>query len=1063
MLRKSDVIGITLRKPPVAGRIGAGIVLFLLLGTSVASAQLPTGAISGRVLDGSGAVIPGTTLTMTSRETARVQTTQTAADGYYKIILPVGGYDVRVEAVSFRPEVRQNLQLEVGQEAVLNFTLAVGSVQETVTVLAEAPLVETSSGSLGGIVNEQRISDLPLNGRNFNDLVLLQPGISVLKISGTGNLKVGLLYSSNGAPIRSNFQVLDGANLATFRGASGPSPSGSMLGVEGIREFRVITNSFPAEYGMTMGSQMAAVSKSGTNQFHGSVFEFLRNSAFDARNFFDRKLHKNDPRLPAFRRNNFGASFGGPIRRDKLFFFATYEGIRESLGITQVLATATTQARQDGFLVPRVAETVKPYLNLLPLPTEPLPTDPRGVSGVGRFTYVYKQPTQEDFGQGRGDYNISERDSAFVRYTVSEATRIEPLTFPGFIAGRNGPGRYVTVAENHTFSPTVLNTFRFSYSRTGQRNSPTTQFDPSLGFLPGHAMGRLRAGSGISDIGYQSGDPAITAEQRIYTWSNDLFWSRGAHSLKFGTLINRFRVPTTSSSNLNGTYTFSSLAQFLAGVPRDFVVMTPGSIGLATFHFSTFGFYAQDDWRVVPNFTLNLGFRYEFTDTVHDVSEVGSAWIDIVHDPEFTVTPVVYKNPSLRNFGPRLGFAWDVFGNATTSLRGGFGLLYDVAALGAAAQTYTGQHPPYSSVSTVRTEHGITFPHPVIPPEALGRSAGTFDYNIQQPHMLHYNLTVERRLPANIALTLSYAGSRGLNLKQVKEGNATVPGKVNGRDFWTGTDPRPNPRWDSIEYHTAAGDSWYNSLQFTVQKRLSRGLQFQSSYTWSKLLDTTQGGDGGDSGGTRDFGLDPSHPSYDKGPADFDTRHSWTFNTLYQLPSTGLHGIGRVLDGWRLGTILTLKSGLPFSPILSGNRSRSLVEGGGAKDRPDLISGRDASDIVLGGPNRYFDPSAYSIQAVGFLGTSSRNFLPGPGVANWDFSLTKEIPFSLVGEGARWEFRAEIFNLLNRANFSYPIAGATVYTADQTRATTTPLSTAGTIDRTNTAARQIQLGLKLVF
>ena len=283
-----------------------------LLGASLVPAQLPTGAISGRVLDSSGAAIPGATVTAMNRETGRVQTTQTSSSGYYKIVLPVGSYDIRVEATSFRPEVRQSLPLEVAQQAVLNFTLSVGSVQETVTVLAEAPLVETTSGSLGGLVNEHRIADLPLNGRNFNDLVLLQTGVAENEGANANSAaNRGLAYSSNGAPIRSNYMMLDGANLSGTSGITGASVSGSMLGVEGIREFRVITHAFPAEYGMTMGSQVTVVSKSGTNQFHGTAFEFLRNSSLDARDFFDRKLHKDDPRLPAFRRNNLGGRSAG--------------------------------------------------------------------------------------------------------------------------------------------------------------------------------------------------------------------------------------------------------------------------------------------------------------------------------------------------------------------------------------------------------------------------------------------------------------------------------------------------------------------------------------------------------------------------------------------------------------------------------------------------------------------------------------------------------------------------------------------------------------------------------
>ena len=1038
----------------------------LLLGVSLAPAQLPTGAISGRVLDSSGAAIPAATVTATNRETGRVHTTETSASGNYKTILPVGVYDVRVEAPSFRSEVRQSLKLEVAQEAVLNFTLSVGSVQETVTVTAEAPLVDTTSGSLGGLVNEQRLSDLPLNGRNFNDLVLLQTGISVLTSSSTtAPTSKGLQYSSNGAPIQSNYMMLDGANLVSLGGATGVSASGSMLGVEGIREFKVITNFFPAEYGMTMGSQLAVVSKGGTNEFHGSVFEFLRNSTLDARNFFDRKLQESDPRLPAFRRNNFGGSFGGPIRRDKSFFFLTYEGVRESLGRSQVLSTLNAQARQDGFLVPRIAESVKPYLALFPLPTEPLPSDPTGAGGVGRFTYIFKQPTVEDYGQARWDYNFSERDSVFLRYTIHDATRIRPTNFPQYSEPYTSRGQYITLAENHTVSTAVLNMFRLSYSRAFESallGFESDSGDPKFGFYPGLEMGTIRPGSGIDRIGPSAGSPRAL-NQNTYTLSNDVFWSRGLHSLKFGALFNRFHTYAANNTRRRGEYTFANLTQFLLGVPRQFSIMTPGSSAEASFRWTTYGFYLQDDWRLAPSFTLNLGLRYEFRNEVNEVSGRGSSLRDVTRDAVATVPSPPFENTSLRNFSPRLGFAWDIFGNASTSLRGGFGLLYDVATFGWLAGSTLDNKPPFAGRSDISANLG--FPRTVIPPPSvLAPAIGMLDFHMQQPHLLQYNLTIERKLPAAVVFSLSYAGSRGLNLYQTKEGNPPIPSaKVNGRDFWTGQEQRMNPYWSTIEYKTAGGDSWYNSLQFSLLKRLSHGLQFQSSYTWSRTLDTTQGTNGSQSAGSDVIGLDPHHPGYDRGPADFDIRHSWAFNTLYQLPSPGLRGLGRLLDGWRVSTIFRILSGQPFSPVLSGNRSRSQVKGGSALDRPDLVSGRKPGDIVLGGPDRYFDPTAFAIPPVGFLGTASRNLLQGPGQANVDFSLAKQFPLPRLGEGNRLEFRAEVFNLFNRANFYVPIGGLTVYTADEGRASTTPLSTAGAIDRTLGSARQLQFALKLIF
>ena len=1046
----------------MAGRM-AGV---LLLGASLAPAQLPTGAISGRVLDSSGAAIPAATVTATNRETGRVHTTETSASGNYKTILPVGVYDVRVEAPSFRSEVRQSLKLEVAQEAVLNFTLSVGSVQETVTVTAEAPLVDTTSGSLGGLVNEQRLSDLPLNGRNFNDLVLLQPGISVSKpVSGTAPINKGLLFSSNGAPIYSNYMMLDGANLLSLGSASGVSITGSMLGVEGIREFRVITNFFPAEYGMVMGSQLAVVSKGGTNEFHGSVFEFLRNSSLDARNFFDRKLRPSDPRLPAFRRNNFGGSFGGPIRKDKAFFFLTYEGVRESLGLSQVLSVPNAQARQDGFLVPTIAASVKRYLNLYPLPTEPLPSDPTGASGVGRFTYVFKQPTRDDYGQSRGDYNFSEKDSLFVRYTVNDTSRTRAVNFPGYSDTLASRGQYITLAENHTFSPALLNMFRFSYSRSFESTLPLfgeSAGDPALGFNPGLQMGEISPGSGVTLIGANQGSPR-PFQQQIFTVSNDMFWSRGLHSLKFGTLINRFDTFGQSSSRRRGRYTFANLQQFLLANPREYSTMTPGSVAEGTFRWSTYGFYLQDDWRVAPSFTLNIGLRYEFHSTVNETSGHGASLRDVLHDAQSIVAPPLFENPSLRNFSPRLGFAWDVLGDSSMSLRGGFGLLYNLGSYGWMAIQTVDAKPPFSSRSTVATNVG--FPNSVIPPETAGKTIAMLDYHLQQPHLLQYNLTVERKLPAAMVFSLSYAGSRGLNLYNQKDGNPVPPSeKINGRDFWTGLEQRPNPNWGYDEFKTAASDSWYNSLQFSLLKRLAHGLQFQSSYTWSKLLDTSQGSDGGQSGGGGHItGTNPHNQKVDKGPADFDIRHSWAFNVLYELPSAGLGGVGHLLDGWRVGTILRVLSGQTFSPVLSGNRSRTKTQDGSTQDRPDLVAGRKPGDIILGGPNRYFDPTAFVIQPAGFLGTASRNMLQGPGQANLDFSLTKQFPLKWLGEGDRLEFRTEVFNLLNRANFYIPVGGRVVYTADQGRADTNPLSTAGQIDQTLGSARQMQFALKLIF
>ena len=565
-------------------RFAGWIIGYILLGAGLVFAQLSAGTISGDVQDSSGAALPGATVTVTSRETGRVQTTETSANGHYTLpALPSGTYDVRAEAPSFRPEIRQELDLSVGQEAVLNFSLSVGTVQETVTVMAEAPLVETTSGSLGGLVDDDRVADLPLNGRNFNDLVLLQTGINVHRpVSTTSSSARGLAFSSNGAGIYSNYMVMDGANLTAARGRNGPSMSGAMLGVEGIREFRVLTNAFPAQHGVTMGSQVTVVSKSGSNAFHGSAFEFLRNDKLDARDFFAGEK-------PPLRRNNFGGAFGGPIVQDKTFFFLTYEGLRERLGLNRNRTTVTAAARQDGVVVPTVDPDVKPYLALYPLPTGPLPNDPDFSSGLGRFNFGYSQPTKEDFGQARVDHTFSDTDNLFFRWTVIDSLQVKKPNFPEFDDNGQSRGQYLTLGENHTFSPTLLNVFGLSYSQNLEL--ATSASDPNLSFIPGTPMGGISHQSGVSSIGPRSTAPLDFRFHDI-ALTNDIFWTRGSHSVKFGLLVKWENMYSQASTRRRGEYRFGrSLANFLEGTPNRFRSLTPGAIVDRTYRWNIFGFY----------------------------------------------------------------------------------------------------------------------------------------------------------------------------------------------------------------------------------------------------------------------------------------------------------------------------------------------------------------------------------------------------------------------------------------------------------------------------------------
>src|SRR5437867_4200222 len=1066
--------------------------LLLIMG-KLAMSQLPIGTILGAVKDSSGAVIPGASITAKNTETGFTRTGVSAEDGSYRLsALPVGGYELRVELPGFRTEVRSGLTLTVAQEAVVNFALQAGAVEQTVVVTEDAPIVNTTSGALGGLVDERKVAELPLNGRNFIDLTLLTPGVTQQRNLGVAASTVGLWFSSNGAPLRSNNYLLDGAIMTNLTNGTSASQDGSTLGIEGVREYRVITNSFSAEYGMTMGSQVMVVTKGGTNTLHGSLFEYLRNSALDARNFFDYKTPASNRRLPAFARNQFGGSLGGPIKKDKTFFFGVYEGLRQRLGVTKITPTIPAACHTVNYVVDRscvptlapgqtltVAPVVRSLLDLYPLPN--LPND--------RLTFPFTQPSHDDYVQGRVDHNFSSADRMFARYTFNNTNETDPIDYPQFRTIRFSRSSFATLSEDHVFSPALLNTFRTSFSRTHPVNpSPSGIIGPQYSFVPGMEIGSINIG-GVTTLGPNVAPTNF--RQNLFTWSDDVFYTHGRHSLKFGTLINHYQQYILSFVNSVWTVTFANVNNFLQGLTSQYSAQTPGSLRDRTYHYNTLGFYAHDDFRVLPRLTFNLGLRYEFITVPREQHGKEAALRNIVSDAAPTLGPAV-DNMSLRNFSPRFGFAWDVRGNGKTAVRGGFAELYDVGVFGVSFVIASQATPPFGSFNAVGTPSTLAlplvFPNP---PKTLR----LLDYHMQHPHMLDYNRTVVQHIPRQMGLTLGYAGSRGYHIAQEKEGNPTVSQILqDGRKFFPTADPgnpnalRTNPNWGSIDLHTAEGNSWYNALQLGLNKRLSNRMQFQSSYTFSKLIDETQGQAGADNQVSSIWGVDPFNRRIDRGPADFDLRHNWQFNPIYQVPQPFQSGpLRAMLNGWRASSIFSVQSGYPFTPALRTDRTRSGINTGqpGADaltfGRPNLVPGRTAYDIThgttagcgtgttaiaagqkLGTPNLWFDPCAFTLQDAGFLGTSGRNYLRGPGYFNLDFSLGKNIPVKQLGENGALEFRGEFFNILNHPNFAMNDLSRQVFAGASNLEA--PLPTAGVITWTGSArSRQIQFALKLLF
>jgi hypothetical protein len=1135
-------------------------VLFLSVAMSLA-AQLPTGTFLGVVKDASGAVVPGATVTVQSAETNQTRQAQTDSGGAYRIpALPVGHYSIRVEHGGFKTETQTGLNLEVGQEAVVDFALEVGTTEQSVQVTGEAQQVNTTNSTLGSVVSEQVIADLPLNGRNYNDLTLLQPGITQQKnLSNSGGKQPGTVYSSNGAGYQSNSYMLDGASLISLYAVSAASGTGNTLGVDGIREYKVVTNNLGAEYGMAMGAQTVLVSKSGTNNFHGDGFEFLRNSALDADNYFDTPQSSgthadgSPRRIPEFRRNNFGGSLGGPVQKNKTFFHAAYEGLRESIGQTIVSGTIPADC-----LPPTATQTNDPcatssnktvnnavwqIVKLFPAPNLPAgcttQTIASGITKACQYTYPSTEPVTENWGQGRLDHTFSSSDSVFGRYTFDDSYFQFGLGYKPFIQSEPTRSQFTTLSENHIFSPTLLNTVRFSYSRTAAHiNSPSDMPPFNFNILPGQVvpgMGTFQI-TGITTSTQGGGfGPTNTlptyATQNIFTWSDDLFWEKGKHSFKFGTLINYYQQDIYNQNPARGAFTDSSLAQFLSGtlntVQGD-VVPAPQD-AFRHFRFETFGFYVQDDYKVRPNLTLNLGLRYEFATVETDRDGRTNSSTPTCTYPCFQIGPL-FKNPYLHNFGPRVGFAWDVFGNGKTSLRGGGGLLYDVATLAEEITGNVGTTPPFGGAINLGATPFATIPIALGTANSLAENNPTagLAYNLKAPKMYEWNLTAERQLPWSMALELSYVGSRGIHLLQSSDSNPWPFTLVNGQPFWpaylpstggTGATPTGpcspvcrlvNPSFGAFGVTNGTGDSIYHALEVTVTKRLTRGFQFQSSYTYSKLIDDGDGVAPSQATATSNETISLLDERLDRGLASYDVRNNYRFNLIYNLPAINSSNrfVRGLANGWWTATILAAQDGYPLTPSVSTNRSRSRTASTTAStnlDRPDWAPGRNpynathgvssgctegtapntvpiAAGTPLGTPNLYFDPCAFVLAPVGYEGNVGRNSVIGPGLLNLDYSLVKDTSVKWLGEAGKIQFRAELFNIMNHPNFGQP-AGRTVFSgslADGVNCpltgcpanTENPTTLVGVIQSTangTTAAqsagnsRQIQFGMKIIF
>ncbi len=1047
------------------------VLAALVLSAPLLYSQVTTATISGTVRDSTGAVVPGAQISIHNFETGSKNSVATDSQGRFLVPnLSLGQYEIQATSPGFQTEVRSGIQLTLGQQAVINFTLNPGAVTESVTVQAEAPLVDTTTSTVGTLVNREQIRDLPLNGRDFTQLVLLQPGVvQYREQSREINRGQGTRMSIAGARPNMVTYRLNGLDISDGSGSTPGSATGHSLGVDAIQEFQVLTNTFAAEYGKSAGGVINVVQKAGTNSLHGALFEYLRNSKLDARNFFDQAK-------PAFKRNQFGASAGGPIRRDKTFFFGSYEALRERLGLTQPSLVPSLAARGGFFgdhsVTPSPA--TKPFIDAIPLPTPGAPEYP--TTGAAYRIDSFSTQANENYLVGKIDHTFSTSDSLSGSYTYDQGTTFGPAPRGGigmFTADGRSRAQYVTLRETHSFTPSLLNSFNMGFNRSYEVAAHSQIGGPSpanLNWIPGKTNWQSLEVGGIDRIEYNFVDKRSDTAMTLNTWqlSDNLTVIRGRHSFKMGFEAYRFffRYETEGRAGGSGRYVFLTLEDLVANnvSPRGSLYQAgdPASLGLKPSIFQKmFGMFVQDDIRLTPRLTVNAGLRYEFITLPQDKLPIQGHLAHLT-DPQLTITRNVWgENPSLKNFGPRVGFAWDVFGNQKTAVRAGFGLYYDPLTSYYLLPVVQG-NPPFR---LTRTVDNAPFPNGFnvlinAPQSSALFDLGSTDYSPNQPYRIQYNMGVQHQILPNTLLGVFYVGAQGVHTSQFYlNANTRTPTFLpDGHITFSTSSPTINPKFGVIQYRQWGGHSGYNSLQMVLQKRMSGGLQFQGSYTWSKSLDN------GDIFSYSSEGLSTVslqniyQPSLERGLSTFDARHNFSLNTTYNLPSgADWKPLPRTIaGGWQVGGILTLTTGHPFTPIVGFDNANIRTRSRGDHLRPDLAPGRDANTIYPQNADHYYDPTAFLLPRSGTLGNLARGTITGPGFADFDLTLKKRFAFY---ESKILEFRSEVFNLLNRPNFRIPEEEQrTVY---NNRGQLVPA--AGRLTSTTSSARQIQFSLRLEF
>ena len=1034
------------------------------------SAQIVGANLSGVIVDASGAPVPGASVTVRQTETGATRSLTTDGEGrFFAPSVPVGTYTVSVAAANFEAQQRTGIVLTVGQSLHLNVALGLAKVEQQVVVDATPDQVNTSTQSTAGVIDDRQVKELPLNGRSYDSLLTLNPATVNYTSQrsggiGTSNSSVGSMFSVAGHRPQDNLFLLNGIEYtgASLINVTPGGTSGQLLGVDAVREFNVVSDTYGASYGKRDGAQISIVTTSGTDHFHGSAFEFLRNSVFDARNYFDQGT------IPQFQRNQFGGSLGGPLRKDKQFLFGNYEGFRQNWNLSAVTLVPDNEARL-GYLPDSsgnltyvgVNSATQPLLSLWPVQN-----GPELGGGIAESFSNPPQHIREDFGTTRFDQNLSSRDLLFAVYTVDDSTANTPSQNPLSRVNESLREQVASIQEQHVFTPALLNTARFGYSRASFAFTGSTPVAVD-GWISGKPIGAIvisgstasNGSSAITQAGLNVGSNN-TATRNLFTWDDHVYWSHGRHQIEAGAWVQRIQSNDLLAQYQYGQASFATLQTFLQGTVKTFtIVPSPTELGWRSVEGASF---IEDTIKATPRLEVRAGLRTESTNGWNEAQ--GRASNYAIVDGVLQTDPVVGSSALTTNrakflLEPRVGAAWDVRGNGRTAVRAGFGVYHGLLDT---LDYRLDQTAPFNTAATLSSValSSLSF----TPGETLPSGSKVSPSNVQPdlatPSVLTWSLRIEQEVAAHTSLTVGYVGSHSYHQILSEDMNEPVPVfNADGSAYYPTGSTNANPALANTTSWVSQGVGSYHSFIVDARRSFASGLQLRANYTFAHNLDDGSAWNTSVSGNTPAFVSFPLRPKWDWGPSATDVRHAFSANGSYALPFGNGHKllshaalpVRLAVSDWTASAIVNVQSGFPFTPQLGYNPT-----GNGDTRNPVRPNWNPdfSGNLYPHTLSQYFNPSAFSKPATGTFGNVSRNALKGPGLTEFDLSAKRE---AHLNDRLIFQLRVEVFNAFNHTNLQVP--NEVVYTS----ASSGISPTAGVVTSTTTTSRQIQFGTKLQF